>query len=151
MRRMLWKLRSFAALPASDRLLLVEAMIVLPLTGLGLRWFRMNRLFGWMQTISRLRAESTAVPNRQAEVLRARRLLGVAARNGMYAGNCLSRSATFWWMLRRRGVPSELRIGVRKRNGELDAHAWVECDGIVLNDRTERLEDYAVFDHALTR
>lgn len=148
---MLGKLRSFAALPASDRLLLVEAMIVLPAVGLALRWFRMNRLFGCLRTLSGLRVRSTVAVDRQAEALRARRLLGAAARNGLYAGNCLSRSATFWWLLRRRGVQSELRVGVRKQNGAFEAHAWVECDGIVLNDRTERLEDYAVFEKALTQ
>ena len=151
MRRLLGKLRSFAALSAVDRRLLLEAMIVLPSVGIGLRWFGMNRLFGLMRAVAGWRAGSALAPDPQAEALRARRLLGAAARNGLYAGNCLSRSATFWWLLRSRGVQSELRIGVRKRNGEFDAHAWVECDGIVLNDRTERLEDYVAFDHALTR
>jgi hypothetical protein len=148
---MLKKLRSFAALPASDRLVLVEAMILLPATGLGLRWFHMNRLIGWMSKLADLHAGKTVALDQQGEALRARRLVGAAARNGLYGGTCLSRSVTFWWLLRRRGVRSDLRIGVRKQKGELEAHAWVECDGIVLNDRAERLEDYAAFDQALTR
>jgi hypothetical protein len=148
---MLRKLRSFAALPASDRLVLVEAMIILPATGLGLRWFHINQLTGWMGKIADLRAGKTVAQDLQGEALRARRLVGAAARNGLYAGTCLSRSVTFWWLLRRRGVRSDLRIGVRKQKGELEAHAWVECDGIVLNDRAERLQDYAAFDQALTR
>ena len=148
---MLTKLRSFAALPASDRLVLVQAMIILPATGLGLRWFHMNQLTGWMRRIADLRASKAVAQDLQGEALRTRRLVGVAARNGLYAGTCLSRSVTFWWLLRRRGVRSDLRIGVRKQKGEFEAHAWVECDGIVLNDRAERLQGYAAFDQALTR
>jgi len=36
--------------------------------------------------------------------------------------------------LREEGLPSELRIGVRKDDGELRAHAWVELGGLVVND-----------------
>jgi hypothetical protein len=151
MRPLLSKLRGFAALPVSDRHVLIEAMIVLPAVGLGLRWFHMNRLTGGMRRVADARVGKRAARDPHAEVLRTRRLLGAAARNGLYAGTCLSRSVTFWWLLRRRGVQSDLRIGVRKQNGKFEAHAWVEGDGIVLNDRIERVEDYAAFDQALTR
>jgi hypothetical protein len=36
--------------------------------------------------------------------------------------------------LRREGLPSQLRIGVRKADGALKAHAWVELCGSVVND-----------------
>ena len=35
-------------------------------------------------------------------------------------------------ILRKRGVPAELRIGVRKVDGTFNAHAWIECHGRIL-------------------
>lgn len=48
-------------------------------------------------------------------------------------GNCLVQALTGRILLQRRGIPSDLRIGVAKKNGErLDAHAWLECGGAVV-------------------
>ena len=41
-----------------------------------------------------------------------------------------------WWLLRRRGIAAELRIGARKEFERFEAHAWVEVDSAVLNDAT---------------
>lgn len=45
---------------------------------------------------------------------------------------CLPRSAVATWLLRRRGIPAVMVIGVRKM--PFYAHAWVEVDGVVVND-----------------
>ena len=37
-------------------------------------------------------------------------------------------------MLASRGVPTELRFGARRALGQVEAHAWVELDGRVVND-----------------
>lgn len=43
---------------------------------------------------------------------------------------CLRVSLVRLVILRRRGVPAALRIGVRRAtDAALDAHAWIECDG----------------------
>ncbi len=43
---------------------------------------------------------------------------------------CLTRALALQAMLRRRGYPAALRIGVAKpRDQALEAHAWVELDG----------------------
>jgi hypothetical protein len=63
----------------------------------------------------------------------------------------LSRSTSVWWLLRRRGVPAELRIGVRKSHRELKAHAWVECQGMAVNDNARRVRGYAAFPGSVTR
>lgn len=46
---------------------------------------------------------------------------------------CLERSAVALWMLRRRGIDAHLVIGCR--HTPFYAHAWVEIDGQVANDR----------------
>jgi hypothetical protein len=46
----------------------------------------------------------------------------------------LIESLVLWWLLRRQGFDGDLRIGVRKHAGQLQAHAWVEHRGQALND-----------------
>jgi hypothetical protein len=46
---------------------------------------------------------------------------------------CLTQAIAVQRLLRRRGYPAELRIGVRKgEDASLDAHAWVESGGEVV-------------------
>lgn len=60
-------------------------------------------------------------------------------------GNCLSRSLALVWLLRRNGHDADLRLGVSLHGGEFAAHAWVELEGLVLNDRQDVTTRYAPF------
>jgi hypothetical protein len=57
-----------------------------------------------------------------------------AARHLPFKPNCLEQSLVLWWLLRRRGIPADLRIGVRKDEGNFQAHAWVEAGGAILSE-----------------
>ena len=57
---------------------------------------------------------------------------------------CLQRSAASTWLLRRHGISAELVIGVQQL--PFKAHAWVEVDGSVVNDRPYTREMYASLD-----
>jgi hypothetical protein len=71
----------------------------------------------------------------------------VAAGNVPVRARCLERSLTLWWLLRRRGVGAEVELGVRKTDaGELEAHAWVEVAGRVVNDGDDVRERFAAFE-----
>jgi hypothetical protein len=48
--------------------------------------------------------------------------------------SCLQRALTVVFALRRRGYGADLRIGVRKIGSNLQAHAWVELDGVVCGE-----------------
>ena len=78
--------------------------------------------------------------------MRAARAVRSVELNGMSRPNCLERSLTLWWLLRRDGIDGELHIGARKEDGQLKAHAWVELRGEVLNDSPEIHNHYARFD-----
>ena len=65
------------------------------------------------------------------------RLVRAANSHSVRPAACLSRSLTLWWLLRRRGIESQLRLGVRKGEQGLDAHAWVELAGQVVNDAAD--------------
>jgi hypothetical protein len=108
--------------------------------------------------VRRAPAGSGPVPAGPASFDEARRLAWVVdgtARRGLWKANCLQRSLVLWWFLLRRGIGSEIRIGVRRRPGaapgarELDFHAWVECQGLVLNDRADIREHFATFERAI--
>ena len=51
--------------------------------------------------------------------------------------NCLTRSLTLAWLLRDGGLQPLLRLGVRRDDGVLLFHAWIELDGQVVNDLPE--------------
>jgi hypothetical protein len=118
---------------------------MLPLTALALR---LVSLRSWQRILARHSPVRTA----GGDVSTARgvaRVVDVAARRGPYGATCLPRSLTLWWLLRRRGIDPELRIGVRKGAGNFEAHAWVEFRGLVLNDSADVRERFAMFDRAI--
>ena len=57
---------------------------------------------------------------------------------------CLQRSAVAAYLLKRSGVPAQLVIGAQQI--PFRAHAWVEVDGLVVNDKPYAPEIYAVLD-----
>lgn len=57
---------------------------------------------------------------------------------------CLQRSAATTCLLRRYGVDAQMVIGAQQM--PFKAHAWVEVDGRVVNDKAYMREMYAVLD-----
>ncbi|HKV27399.1 MAG TPA: lasso peptide biosynthesis B2 protein [Candidatus Acidoferrales bacterium] len=85
-----------------------------------------------------------------AEVHSAARMVDAASRRGIVRGNCLSRSIVLWWLLRRRGIPTQLRIGARKTGNVFEAHAWVEMAGLPINDSEDVQTRYTPFEGPVT-
>jgi hypothetical protein len=59
---------------------------------------------------------------------------------------CLQRSATVTCLLRNRGVAAVFVIGAQQI--PFRAHAWVEVNGKVINERSDVRTSYAVLDRA---
>ena len=57
---------------------------------------------------------------------------------------CLQRSAAVACLLKKYGVPAQMVIGAQQT--PFKAHAWVEVDGCVVNDKPYMPEIYAVLD-----
>jgi hypothetical protein len=53
---------------------------------------------------------------------------------------------TLWAMLLRRGVELDLRVGFRKKAGKTEGHAWVEYDGIPINERESEARTFEVYE-----
>ena len=129
------------ALSAAHQRALLAAAFWMPLFWLGLRLFGLPRFQALLQRSTVKRDAAMTLPDIQA----LGELVNIAARHTLGPRTCLTRSLLLGWLLRRRGVESQLRIGVRLTNGLLDAHAWVECDGLPVNDQPDVSTQFASF------
>lgn len=132
----------YRGLSAREQKTLMVSLVLLPLFWLGLRLAGLQRFQAWLDRSP----IAPRAPLTQTEAA----VLGVAvnrAANHVFGPTtCLTRSLLLRWLLRRHGTPSDLRIGVRFEEGVLAAHAWVELDGIPVNDRPELVARYEAFD-----
>ena len=131
MRRRLEQLRGLA--PWEWRLL-AQLVLLLPAIGAALHLLGFKRTRDLLGRLSPLSTPTEQLDTAQAcaKAQRIARLLRIAANHGLYRATCLRQSLALWWLLKRRGIPAELRIGVRKDGAGLNAHAWVEFDGTPL-------------------
>jgi hypothetical protein len=132
-------IRRGIALSHAERRLMVRAFLALGAVELGLR------VQGFRRLVESARRQTTSAPDAVgAEHFRRAgeytRWLEVASRYHPVRARCLHRSLALHRWLLQDGLPSELRIGVRKEDGELKAHAWVELAGRVINDRSSDVE-----------
>jgi len=143
--------RAFWRLDGPDRGTAMEAAGGLLFTWIGLRLLnfrRWKRVMEWF-TPREGAWDSAATPEFQAHARRIARLEAGAARRIFLRTNCLEQSLVMWWLLKRQGIPGELRIGGRKENGRFEAHAWVEFAGAPLDVSGETHLHFAPFDGSL--
>lgn len=57
---------------------------------------------------------------------------------------CLQRSVVATWLLRRKGWSAQMVIGYRPM--PFESHAWVEVEGVVVNDRPQYQKFFAVLE-----
>lgn len=79
-----------------------------------------------------------------AEVARIRAAVDHASGFYFKRAWCLQRSAATACLLRLRGFPAQLSIGVRRM--PFSAHAWVELDGRIINDEPRVCGAYEVIE-----
>jgi hypothetical protein len=147
---MLESLRRFSALERPAQLLFLRALAMLPLVSLSLRLrgFQPTRITLQKNLSPSLtQMDSYSLSNKAALTAH---LVNAADRHGLVHPSCLAKSLTLWWLLGRQGIRSRLRIGIRKEQGKLEAHAWVEREGVALNEPEEQHRHYAAFDASLT-
>ena len=125
-------LARWRALTGQQKSQLVLLAVALPVTG------ALIRLFGFQkaaQACARIGGQATLRPTSAQDLEDAQafaRLAGIAGRRGPVTTTCLRQSLVVRAWLRRRGLDAQLKIGVRKTGAVVDAHAWVELDGVPL-------------------
>lgn len=137
----------FLALSTDDRWLLVQAILALPLIRATLALGSSRRCLETLDRLTprRMGDAASSFGSRQGAA-RAAWLVDVASRRFSTDASCLVRSIALWWLLRRRGIPVEIRIGVRRQGERFEAHAWVEHFDCVLNDDADVADRFAPFE-----
>jgi hypothetical protein len=138
--------RRFLALPAAERRETVLAAAAIPVVWLLVRLLGFGSTRRLMERGARpaddLRQPAAGIDGVVRSVDRAAGRLGPLS-------TCLTRSLVLWWRLRRHGHPAVLRAGVRRAEAGIEAHAWVELGGSVLNDVADVAERFTPFDRPL--
>jgi hypothetical protein len=62
------------------------------------------------------------------------RLVYLASRLHLLPMTCLTRSLTLHRVLRKHGIPSQVKIGTQKTETGINIHAWVEVDGQAISE-----------------
>ncbi len=128
---MIGKLRKLLGLPWRDRLLLAEASLSLAVARLAVRLMP----FRWIaprlgETMAASPEEDSADPELLRRIGWA---VGVAGHNLPWTSRCLAEAIAGKAMLKRRGVPSTLYLGLAKDGqADLEAHAWLRCGSRIL-------------------
>ena len=115
------RLRKFFRLPRSERWLLVKTALLLGAIRIGLRSLSFQSLKQLLDSVSKSRTAGEFSSDRivWAVIAASRYVLGDKP--------CLTQALAVKLLLKRRGYPACLRIGVaREEGGKLQAHAWVE-------------------------
>jgi len=140
----------FVELSVDDRLLVILTASLLAFLTIALRLVSLQIL------LMALRKAAVASPRREpGKPWASGRIVwavAAVARRVPALGNCLCVALAAKLLLSISGCPSSLRIGVAKRDsGQLEAHAWLEDNGIILIGSVEhdRYAPLPVFDRAL--
>jgi len=134
-------LAKFNTLSWPEKRIFLAAMMRLPFVSIGLHHMGLLRFQAWLQRKPLIVAGKLT----REEMMQLGALINLAARHVPFPATCLTRSLLLCWLLRRKGVEAQLRIGVRLTHGDLEAHAWVEHAGTPINDRQDVSEQYAPF------
>jgi hypothetical protein len=78
----------------------------------------------------------------QLEIDAMLRAVRCAAGHHLYPMKCLPQSLALAWLLARRGVAVDLRLGVSRQRQKFEAHAWLELDGIAINDTAQSTQRF---------
>jgi hypothetical protein len=145
---LMWEpLHRYSALPPEARILFRRAALLGPVIGVFLRVRGYNNTREWLQ--DRLDRQATLPHEKQETAARVEwtcRMVRAAERYSLLQITCLQESLLLWYLLQTQGIAAAIRIGVRKPEGKFEAHAWVERDGIALNQKDEQHRHYHPFE-----
>ena len=137
----------FRALSPDHRADFLSAVTLLPLVGAALRLFEFRTCQFALGRLSKRRE-----PARDAwrDAVSVAEVVRAAVRNGVTRPNCLRQALVLWYLLRRKGIAADLKIGVRKgSSGALEAHAWVESGGRAVSDPGDAGPGFTPFQEAI--
>ena len=140
------KFQQLKALSFDESQVLLSSVVMLPLIAVSLK----AKGYKWTQAFlaDHLPDRSLSTHSEDTQLKEAQqlaRIVTIASSNSAYKASCLKKSLLIWWLLARRGIKTELRIGVNNSSGDFKAHAWVEYRGEVLAEQADMGEQFSAF------
>lgn len=141
------KIRTILELPNSHKLIFIKISLLVPLVEFGIKTIKFKR------TLSVLKfCLNENPPNSENElkiVHRYKNYLYLYHKQVPFLGKCLARCLTLWFFLKRQGIETELKFGMKKENGKLLAHSWIEYKGKRIVSESELDEHYIPFNESI--
>ena len=123
------RLRKFLSLTPSDRVLLINALLLLGAIRLGLKLLPFQTL---RRLLARIAQPIRTLPEEELASVDKVAWAVMVASHYIPGAICLAQALATQVLLERRGYPTQLRIGfTRGKGGQMSAHAWVESEGRV--------------------
>jgi hypothetical protein len=162
-------LRKLFQLSARELWVLVQAAVLLPAVRCALRFVTTTRLqLLGVRTLtgsgpgrptplpsrppdSETEAHNIELPQttgRSPETIA--RMVRIAAEHGLYRAKCLEQSLVLRWLLQRQGIDARIVFGARKDDEQMQAHAWVEVNGVALSEDNGVYQDFSPLDELVT-
>jgi hypothetical protein len=122
-----------------------RSLFLLKAAGFLLRFFLYQDVYKRIENLVPLAKPAAVEPDLEKAAAIAA-IVELAARRRLAQATCLRRSLVLWYLLRRQGIDSEIRLGIRKQDDRALGHAWVEIDGHIINDDSETIQHYTRID-----
>jgi hypothetical protein len=119
----------------SDRTLAIESLIMLAVARAMVKSSRGKHLVSRMGTATtdvRQGFEEDGYIAGSGAAARIGRMVERAARTTWWRSMCLEKALAGKWMLRRRGIPSTMYVGMARQGPDFVAHAWLVGEGKTL-------------------
>lgn len=123
-------------LPAGNKWLVAEALLLLPLAKLGIHFFPFKRI---VQLLGKPHTESAKELNPAVyqQILQIRKTTSFVANKLPWKSKCFDQAIAVKIMLSRRGIPATVYFGVAiNSENEMEAHAWVRSGEIFVSGWT---------------
>ena len=145
----------FLSLTNRERLLLIETFLLLGLVRLGLWLLPYQTLLHLLERISSRTLDSryngsqthnALSRNSKSQAIELSYIVKAVNTSTYYmpgGAKCLARALTTQVLMKQQGYSPQLRIGVIKTElGKLDAHAWIEYQGVIVIGELPNLSQY---------
>lgn len=117
-----------------DKFLAVRIGLLIPVIEIWMRTSSFQRCQRGLLRLARALPPYTRKVNSPADAEKLARLVALGnQRYSLYPADCLTVSLALQYVITRLGGQAELCLGVRTITGQFEAHAWVEVEGVPLN------------------
>jgi hypothetical protein len=143
----MWKaFQRYRKLDPETRKLFWQAVTLLPVISVSLRLRGFQSTKESLQRRLRMKSGAATGAGSAEDLRKTCRMVATATHYGFGHPTCLAQSLALWHLLREQKIEAQLRIGVNKAAGKFEAHAWLEHEGVALNQFEEQHQHYAAFE-----